>query len=494
MGEWDVVKEEKLDPWSVVEERPIGDFLQTAGVTPEASFDFVQSVKRNALPVAGDVAMSYLGSKLPAGRSLMGPAMARTVQTGLAGAAGAMGGEAAAQQVFDEPTNPNKIKEQGAMGFAGSMGLQGFFGIMRPAVKFMRPALDPIFNLATDLTVVGSRTKSRLRERLLGEATDRAEKFVYDVAPEAVKNADVGIESIRLRMQTALDENKAVYGAYKDALRKASEKEGGLLIDDTQQFLSDKLKEHFAKNKKIGTFLPETFGYRPQADPEIAFSLRNILKSAEDGMPASVADVESVFAKVYGTKFDKINHEVWQNNRVALKDTLMRDLEKHSEAFGLKAEADSTVRAVSQFKYLYEKVFGPALREGKLDPMKLAENIYLHKKDILKRDELKDLWPALEKEAKVYQDVAGTLKRSEPSVNFGGGLSQGLGSLAGFARMGPEGAAAAELFGYMSAYALLPQLSKTVLQKSMRGGTEAVAKTGLRLGNDYIDFQREGTE
>ena len=488
MGEWDVVKEEKIDPWAVVEERPIGDFLQTAGVNPQSSFDLFNSIKRNALPVAGDVAMSVLGSKLPAGRSLMGPAMARTVQTGLAGAAGAMGGEAAAQNLFDEPNDVNKIKDQGAMGVAGNLGLQGFFAITRPAVKLMRPVLDPIFNLATDLTVLGSRTKARLRERLLGEATERAEKFVYDVAPEAVKNADVGIDSIRVKMQTALDENKAVYGAYKDALRKASEREGGLLIDDTQQFLADKLKEHFAKRKKIGTFLPETFGYRHQADPEISFSLRNILKSAEDGVPANTADVESVFAKVYGSKFDKINHDVWQGNRVQLKDTLMRDLEKHSEAFGLKEEADATVRAVSQFKYLYEKVFNPAMPGGKLDPGRLAESIYLHKKDILKRDELKDLWSALEKEAKVYQDVAGTLKKSEPSVNFGGGLSQGLGSLAGFARMGPEGAAAAEMFGYMSAYALLPQMSKTVLQRAVKSGAEITAKTGLRVGNDIVNF------
>jgi hypothetical protein len=489
MGEWDVVKEEKLDPWAVVEERPVGDFLQTAGVTPESSFDLVQSIKRNALPVAGDVAMTYAASRLPAGKSLMGPQVARMLKPALGGAAGAVGGELAAQQAFDEPFDPEKAKAQGAMGFGGTLGMSGFLAAMRPAVKAMRPVLDPIFNLATDLTVLGSKRKAALRQRLLGEATADAEQFVYEAAPEMVKNADVGIDSVRLKIQTALDENKAVYQAYRPAIEKAAEKEGGLLIDNTQQWLSERLKEHFAKGKKIGTFLQETFGYVPrnEAERDVYFALQNIVKTTESGMPASVADFNSALSRVYGSRFDKVGHEAWKDNRVKLKELLVSDLEKYPEAFALKTQADETMRAVNQYKFLYERIFKPALKDDVLNPQKLAENIYLHKGEVLKRDELKALWPMLEKKAKLYQDVAETLGKSEQSINFGG--IEKLGAVGGGVFRGsPETVAAAELFGMMSAYALVPQMSRPLLLKLMEPVAHTAVKGGLRIGNDMIDF------
>ena len=490
MGEWDVVKEEKLDPWAVVEEKPGGDFLGALGGEPRA-FDAINSIARNAPAIGGDILMSLLANKLPPARSLLGPRMAKTVQTGLGGAVGAMGGEYAAQRALDEPTDVEKIKEQGAMGFGGNLGIQGFVAALRPAVRAVKPALDPLFNFATDLTIMGSRRKQALRARLLTDVTKDAEEFVYSVAPEAVKNADVGIDSLRVKMQTALDENKAVYAAYQNALRQAAEKDGGIFVDDTQQFLADKLKEHYASGKKIGTFFQETFGYSPSQDREALFALRNILKTTEDaGLPANVADVESALAKVYGSKYEKISHETWATNRVKLKEAIMGDMDRYAEAAGLKKEADATVKAVSQFKFLTDRILKPAMPGGVLDPGKLAETIYLNKKGILQRDELKELWPALEKKAKLYNDVAGTLDKTAPGLNFADGAQKGIGAAAGYLGMGAEGAAAAEVFGYLSAYALLPQMSKTALQRVLETGAEVTAKTGLRLGNDIVNFNR----
>jgi hypothetical protein len=126
-----------------------------------------------------------------------------------------------------------------------------------------------------------------------------------------------------------------------------------------------------------------------------------------------------------------------------------------------------------------------ATGESVVQPMALAEAIYEKKRIIM--DQMPDLWPKLEAEAKHYIDIAPQFRKQEArSGGSAGALAYAAGGLAGpgaaTALMGPVGIPVAETFGMASAYALMNDTARRRLAKVLSAAGRTTGKTALHLG------------
>ena len=483
MSEWDVKKETKIGEWDVKSEdapseKPMAQThhlpetppgLYRGGQLVEPLPPWLQRmseaqknpdwIDRQALPIIGDIAASAMPTpfgKMKAatrgGRAAL--KLGNLLTKGLYSAGGSGLGEAAAQKKYKEDFDPQKIFDEAKWGFAGEAGSRVVGG-----------ALMPIFKWAANITTAGAFVKEATRKTLIDKTTKRAADFIMDVAPDTVKAkgpiTDIG--ELAMRVDEAVDEYKVAYEAYGkhiDSLKRG--KEGGVLLDDTQQILGDLATTEIP----IEEIIQSTYGYAPGSKQSI------FLRGMMGGDVVDADNLKDFLANTYrkGKKSDW--GEILPTQRKAreeLKTTIKKDIAKQSpDAQKAIEQADKVFGEIANYRKI-RKIFNPrTLRKMPsgdlyLNPTALSEEIYKNKKVI--EDINPALWKKMESEAAFYKEMAKNWRppAADKFSQVVGVLGRGPSVAATWAAVGPEWVPVVEGFGVFSAWMTLSPTSRKVL-------------------------------
>lgn len=504
MGGWDVVKEEKIDPWSVVEERTSGpEFNLPPGAGMPQSAVTGQPVQTDAermmtskramaevLPIAGDIVATAAAPQfaIPAkgagivarGLPMLGNLALRAAGSG----AGSVVGEVE-KQALTEQYDPNQVIAQGVAGAGGEVGLSGIGAGLKVAKK---PALE----LMSDLTLSGGRVKQVLTDKLKKQADDRAVKFITDIAPESVKGRidDVGLASA---INEAMDSTKAMYAHFKDALETAAEKNSGVVnLEKTRnalrQWYEDIADPGMVKAGKVDAAAEREILKQLQfpgggVKDQTHIAIRRLMRG-EDLEPR---EVNYLFSKIYPKKTqDALDmYPKAMELRQTFKETMLQDLDDIGVAAG-KRSADETFKEIKRYesvKNIYDRstVVNRETGERKFLPYKFVENV--QKNERMLRTTMPETWEKLKVEAEYYRDVADRISRGER--NLGGPLM--LSGLASSYFTG--GVPVAEAFGAASAWSLMSKNGQKALDGVFKYFVRPAAKGGLHMGATAIKMQ-----
>jgi hypothetical protein len=398
-------------------------------------------------------------------------------------AGGSAAGEYVAQKEYGEKPDIGKMGEQALWGVSGEVGTRALGAILKP-----------VFRWASSLSVTGAVAKEWFRKRLIKKVTKEAEQFVKDVAPDAVKQAGIkmDIDDLGVSVSKAFDETKVIYDAYGkhiDALAKT--KEGGVILDDTQQLLGELVQS--------GKSVNAAYGFAEGS------AQATILKGGMTDEVIPPDDLKFLLAQMYkkGKKSDWGSITPSQRTaRETLKKTILDDLVKASpEAAVLKESGDKAWGEISNFNRV-QKMYNSALREMPsgdkyLNPTKLGKTIYRNEKMI--KETMPDLWPRLKDQADYYLKMAENWRPPEAK----GTLSKVLAGM----RMGVGGAYAgaaytgqgyiipiAEGFGTFSAWMTLKPQARKILGELVKS---TVIKPAAHIGGPMafpMNFQSMGVE
>jgi len=453
--------------------------------TAEEAWAQGRKVAGATAPIAGDILGSILAPQLK------GPQLGVkgiNILSRMAGAgAGGLGGSVAGQKIEKGDVDWNQALVEGALGGAS----EGAFGVLGLVKK-------PVMKLASNLTVSGSKIKNYLQNSLIDKTTKRAEKFIIDIAPDAVKGQKVAMDDIGLMVNSALDANKIVYKQYSESLNKAAEQLGGRVpLGDTGKYI-DVIREKANRNVSMGRKKSQAlfdnrtvreFGYTPNSPEGL------ILKDLMETGSTTPQNVEYLLARVLKS-WEKDSPAI-RSNKETLKKALLGDLDKIANDAGesvadIKRAADETFKSVKRFndvKKLYSQAISvnQATGETTVQAHRLAKLIYGAEGKI-KRD-MPDMWPKLKAEADYYAGIAEKLKDMKP-----GGVPEavkGLPYVSGSALFlgGPKAAAVAEGIGAVSAWALMGESDRLLLKVLAEGFAKPATKAGLHLGAREVAFE-----
>jgi len=459
--------------------------LQPRMTTPEQRDKYVSTMRGavgTALPIAGDIAGTMMAPQIK-GPQMAGRAVNLLSRMFGAGIGGGMG-SAAGQFAETGEVDTGEMAEQAGIGAGG----EAMLSALGPVAKF---TIKPLGKFASEFTIFGSASLKRLRDKLVKRSTNRAVNFLEDIAPDSIKSQDVGIGGIAAKVNAAMDESRAAYAPYREALSEYAEKQGGKIpLDDTSQMLGD-LKETLAEQvqKRSASGKPPSklaienavlkeMGYTPTTGFELKKVMREDLAD-----PRQIEHILATFSKGW----NKLTPSQ-QAAREKLKQTILDDISRlgGKDAAVLKKSADENFKSVVRFKKLhdiFEKaiVRTPETGEMYLQPSKLADLIY-DNKTVLQRD-MPDLWPKLKAEADYYRSIAPEFAKR----GHGPGLSSGSGMAIAYTFGGPSAIPVAEGFGIASAYALLDPATQKVI-KTLAKGVKPIGKAGLHMAGSEIDF------
>jgi hypothetical protein len=484
---------------------PISTITGKPVPTVEEHFKQARSGYASALPIAGDIAATALMPQLslPAkGASIAARLAPRAANLGLrmlGSGAGSAAGTIAEQKVLGEDINLEEAGQQGMLGAAGEAGIAAIGGPLKFAGgKIAKPAME----FMSDITLMGSAVKSKMRKDLIERTTKRASDFIKDISPDIIKKQN--IPDIDIMVEAALDENRVMYSLYKDALdtaAKTGKEQGRVLVDDFSQTLGDIrgdiAEKLYYKRGKIPT--------DNMIDSELFQSLgvdlkqRVELKQLMGKDTASSDQIQYLFATIF--KRGKSGFESFtptqQQLREKLKTALKQDLDKISLAEGktvgdLKTSADETFKAVKQYQFvkgLFDKSMleAPGTGARTLQPKKLHDLIY--EKEARIKKEMPDLWDRLKAEADFYKDVSPDFAKEANQLVTGPGqvFSRGVGMGVGSYLFGPAvGVPLAESTGAISAYALMSPKGRKIISGIINQTAKAGTKAGIHLGGENI--------
>lgn len=490
---WEVIEEKKLGDWEVAETTSMPISAITGKPEPTSAERIMQSNRAvtQMFPVAGDIIgtaiMPQIGVPLKAGRLAgMGIKTVNALLRGAGAGAGSVYGELE-RQVATEQFDPEQIKLQGVLGAVGEPALS-------LAGAGLKAAAKPAYEIMSDLTIAGGKTKQILTQRLQQQAQKRADDFIYTVAPQGVKTKieDVGFEKA---LSEAYDEKTVMYNHFKDSLQTVADNNKGYVpLQKTQQSLMSRYNEIADPtmvaagkiDRKAEAEIIKSFGLKGSDDVHI--TVRRLMRG-EDLTPAEINHLQAnifpsstkKYQEMLPTKIEK---------RKDLKSILMEDLDALGVAQG-KASADAVHRELKQFEQLrniYEKngakTKSPDTGEAIFHPARFVENARRAERNLRKYQP--ELWEKLQKEVEFYETVADTLKRGQRNLG-------GMAMLAGSASAGylTGGWPVAEAFGAASAWALMSETGRKTVEGIIRAGiNKPVAKTLLHLGGQTVNLQQ----
>lgn len=486
--------------------RPISTVTGQPVATPEESWMASRRLVGAALPIVGDIAGTIGAQFIPGLNVAKNASLALRLGRGglnvgkrMVGAGvGGFGGSVAGQKVEGEDIDYQEALLQGGLGAASELG----FGILGVVKK-------PLMKMASSTTMWGSKLKNVLQDRLIDKTTRRAEKFILDVAPEAVAKQPVGMNDIGLMVTKALDEDKLVYEAYEKALDAAATG-GAVKFPKTTEYITE-VREQAAQQLEESLGRPPTriqinarvrkiLGYGPSTDFADVLEMMKPTGTKWYGQETEaipVKQVKGLFATAFKSgksKFESMS-QAMRSQREKLKEAMLSDLESVSPAAaGLKKQADETLKAVKRFNEI-SRLFQSGIRtdqvtgETTVQAHKLAKLIYGAERRI-KRD-MPDLWPRLKEEADYYSRVAEKVGDKEVK----GGLAEaakGLpwGTATAIYLGGPTYGVLAEGFGAVSAWALMGETDRKLLKVLAEGFAKPASKAALHLGGQSVEFQQ----
>jgi hypothetical protein len=485
MGDWDVVKKRSINQWDVVSDRPISTITgKPLATAQEKGRQGIEAVRATG-PIVGDILGPMFAPQFK------GPGLAmkllnvgsRTGGAAVGSGLGAVGSDVITGQDIDV----GRAGKESLLAGAGEAGMSALGGGAK--------LLKPIFSMLPDATFTGSAVKKYINSQTQKVATDRAEKFLLDIAPESVKKGAENTKTMSVFVDKAFSENSHVYKLYEKALADAAEAQGGkVLIDDTQQFIGELFEN--ARNElgpgatkaQIKNEALKGFNYSPQ--------MKSYLEAIENVDGLSPKEIKYMLANVFQNKgWNKLN-PISQEQRESLKSALMADMDKLTmqgfDAAGTKKFADEEFKALKKFnsvRRIYDQsmaVTNPATQARALQPQKLHDMIYANQKKLMDDPELANLWPKLEQEALSAQRAAQHITETSQEPGPLAMLSRGMGPAAGGYLFGPPGAVGVEVLGAATAWGLLEPAERSILKQAFKGMEKPIAKTALHLGGQEI--------
>lgn len=433
-------------------------------------------------PIVGDIAGTMMMPQRAA--TNLGAKGVNVLSRMLGAGAGGGLGSVAGQFAETGQVDRGEVAEQAILGAGG----EGAFSALGPIAKF---TIKPLGKLASEFTVFGSTAAKRIRDKLVKRTTQRAVEFLDEIAPDIVKKQRVGVDDLNVMVKNALDEARAQYAPYREAMAEYAEKEGGFIpLDDTAQMVGD-MKEKIAQQIKmrsasgkmpsklaIENNVLKEFGYTPTT----GFELKKVLR--EDlATPEQVEHILATFSKGW----NKLSPSQ-KTAREKLKKSILDDVARlgGGDAVAFKKTADENFKAVKRFNFVRE-IFDkattevPESGEKALQPAKLSQLIYSNKARIKK--EMPELWPKLKEEADFYKKVAPEFAKKAVSPGLSSGSGMAIAGLVG----GVKAIPIAEGFGLASSYALMDETTQKILQGLMKSAKQG-GKAALHLGGREFDF------
>ena len=471
---------------SVVTGKPIPTSQEKIKMSGEGVSQLMDAAK-SAGPIVGDIALTAMmpGIGVPKTAGTVGrlgiQGLNALMKMGAAGAGGA-GGEFLTQ-VATGANRADEIDTQQVINEAkfGAVG-EGLVGVGGPILnKFI---VKPLGKVASNFTVVGNKAANRIREKMFEKSTQRAIDFVSDVAPDSYKAS--GDFNLNKMTESALDEVRAQYKPYKEALEKeaAQNESGKVYLDNTSQYLDgirekvtakikSQKKEGYRPNPKVVTNqILREFGMTPKKGYELS-----VFMNDGTATPEQVDFILRSFSETWGKA-----SPTQRKSLEELKKTMLGDMESFSKDAGtLKKLADENYKATIRFKKvidIYKRAVFPDSVSGELKffPGRFIDAVESNSSKL--KNDLPEIWPKIKDEVKYYKKIAPELKKRGKKEFLG---TQALGGTAGFAFGGPAGIAVAEGFGLASSYALLDETTKKIIAKSMKYGVKPSVKAGSHL-------------
>ena len=451
---------------------------------------------KEGLSITGDVLGTFMGGGLA--KSLkFAPRVLPYAGRVLGSLVGGMGGHLAGQKIEGEPLDIKGAIKEGGIGAIGEAVMPV---AATPAKWVVKKVAKPLAKALSGITGLGYKVSDTMKKSIVKRSTDRALKFVSDLAPDIVKKQDIDMSTLGTMVDAAMDEKRVMYDIYEDTLRKHADlKEGGLVpIDDVAQFLGklkEKAEQQLLKEGSTGTPTQiytrtlKMLGHTKSSAPALMKGLYTDLIS-----PADATEIAATIFKKGKRGYGSLTPQV-RELRKQLKERLISDFNRLSPEVGvLKTKADEATKAIANFQDI-KKMFDASIDTNKFTgesrflPAKFADLVYSNRSRILKDDNLKAYWPVLKKEADYYRTVAKSFEESKL-----GPLDalRPAGSALGYAVAGGAGIPIVEGMGGFSAYALMSPKAKKALQALVFGGTKVGTKAGLHIGGQQINF--EGAE
>ncbi len=451
---------------------------------------------RQGLPIFGDVALSVASRRLMTpftGALRMGPKIGGMVKAAGQAAGAGVGsglGELAAQKVFDEPIDLDMVSNQMMYGAATDLSFSALTKLAGTTLKYLQKN-----------TSGGQRATKVIAGNILDKTTERAEKFVNDLAPESIRGQTNILDDINLKMSQADLESHAKYSVYKDALKTQYEKNGEIELQNTWDYL-EKLREEVASNNPMGSTIKEgalsktNIGKgESRLRKDIALkrylypvgatkqrrNIDELLTAARTGEPVELGTVDDLLANVFGKWGDLTTVE--KSRIQGFKEALLKDLDDIPIEYGgtvktAKDAADLNFKAIRKFSTvlgIYNKsISEDAVGNITFKPKKFAREVLMKERVFTAPDAdpvLKEMWPRLKAEAEEYARVSKILTSKEMKPDVGGNWMDVL--------------PVSSFFGKMSAYAMLDPASQAVIQRIVRYGGP-VASAGAKAGSKVL--------
>ena len=409
-----------------LQERPISTITSKPIPTDAEKMAMAGNAVRTIGPIVGDLAMTA------AAPQLKGPTMAFKAANALlragASAAGAgLGAKAGDVLSGDQQDTASTAMAMGAGGelamAAGGAGVKALGRVAKPVVDFV-----------ADLTPLGGRLTAKATKALRSEqrtvmeaSSERAAKFLNDIAPEAIKSKTVDMDDLGLKVAAEIDDIRATYAVANTAMKDFAAKNNGVLdMQKTAEMLDgvrNKVNEVVLEGRKNRALFDnrtvKEFGYQPNSPQG------QVLKSVmETGGAVPPDEIQFLLAQM-NKGWDTIS-PAQRRAREQLKAALMDDIDDIGAAGGLtagqvKKEADKAFKAAKQFDFvrrIYQGATREAAETGKsfVQPAKLAKSIYAAKDKVLR--DMPDLWPKLQSEADYFRSIAPKFERIEVEGAF----------------------------------------------------------------------------
>lgn len=502
----EIIKGQYLNP-----EREISTITSKAVPTPAESMEMGKTVMRQIPAAAGDVGLSLLlkrpiaafSSKLP-----MGGGLARAGLKAATAGVGSGAGEAVGQQAFGEQMDMDAIKNQMAFGAATQLGFDTLSKVAGSTLKYLKN------------NTIGGQLKTRqIAEELKEVTTQRAEKFVNDLAPESVRGQSNVLDDINLKMKQAELESHAEYDVYKKAIDNHFKTVGEIDIQNTYDYLY-KLRDDIAGQQASGQVIKEGAeaktevlgGNRVRKDIALKRALfpnmgpksiqnrvlDEILAADRNGTPIGPDTLNdllvNVFKKGKGSAWDGLTSS--ERKRLeGLKEAIKQDLgyipvEVEPNFVGTaptartaKEAADENFKAIKRYNAVLD-IYNPSIKEDDIGnvifkPKKFARLVFLNEGKFTKDPVLNEIWPQLKAEAEHYANVSKTLTSKEMKPHAGDNWMDNI--------------PGSKWFGQMSAWALLDPKSQAIIRgltKTMPG----MAATELGAGATKLGTKVLGSE
>ena len=464
-------------------ERPISTITGQPMQTGAEKISQSKQALRTIGPWVGDVAGTLLAPQLKG--ATIPIRIANAFLRGGGAAAGAGAGEFGSQLAFGEELDPKRAGIEALMAGGGELGMSALGAGIKGAGK-----------LALDFTVLGKHVQQKIRDRIIKNATQKAQKFMHDLAPDSIKARAINFDDIDIALERVKADKSILYDIANQEMVEAASKTGGRLnLKNTKSYLfrlygtemrkvppGAKNPDRSATNRVI-----QSLGFNISGTKNTQhITIRKLLRN-EDIEPAVLQHLLANLGTRTSKQWAQLHPSI-KGGKQSFKEAILKDLESAGIEKS-KLDADRLNGEIKDFEFI-KRIYDRSTKTDQwgntqVNMAELADNIYLNEaniKKIAERRGNKDLWPKMKAEAVDYKKIGEKVKESvmETRSGAGGIFFRGAGmALASKLTGSPvTGIPVAEGFGAISAWGLMTDSGRKILSSAFK----YLAKPGMKAG------------